>query len=49
MYELVSLADDPIYRVRKQIVLNMMNIGKTISQEKFLDKLFPVYKKLASD
>lgn len=45
MHELVSLSDDPVYRVRKEIALNMINISKTISHEKFMDKLFPVYKK----
>ena len=49
MYEIVSLQDDPIYRVRKETVLKMINICKVLGKEMFLGVLFPVYKKLAND
>ena len=49
MYEYVSLQDDPIYRVRKETVLKMINISKVLGREMFLGLLFPVYKKLAAD
>jgi hypothetical protein len=49
MYEIVSLQDDPIYRVRKETVMRMINISKVLGKEIFLGILFPVFKKLAND
>ncbi len=49
MYEIISLQDDPIYRVRKETVMRMINISKVLGKEIFLKFLFPVYKKLAAD
>lgn len=49
MYEIVSLQDDPIYRVRKETVARMINISKVLGKEIFLHILFPVYKKLSTD
>lgn len=49
MYEIVSLQDDPIYRVRKETVIRMINISRVLGKEIFLGILFPVFKKLASD
>jgi serine/threonine-protein phosphatase 4 regulatory subunit 1 len=49
MYEIVSLQDDPVYRVRKETVARMINISKVLGKEIFLKVLFPVYKKLCTD
>lgn len=49
MYEIVSLQDDPIYRVRKETVTRIVNISKVLGKEIFLRILFPVFKKLSSD
>ena len=49
MYEIVSLQDDPIYRVRKETISRMINISKILGKEIFLGILFPVFKKLAND
>ena len=49
MYEIVSLQDDPVYRVRKETILRMINISKVLGHEIFLGVLFPVYKKLCID
>jgi serine/threonine-protein phosphatase 4 regulatory subunit 1 len=49
MYEIVSLQDDPVYRVRKETALKMVNISKVLGKEIFLGVLFPVFKKLAGD
>lgn len=49
MYEIVSLQDDPIYRVRKETVMKMISISKVLGKEIFLGILFPVFKKLAND
>jgi hypothetical protein len=49
MYEIVSLQDDPVYRVRKETVARMINISKVLGKDIFLRILFPVYKKLCTD
>jgi hypothetical protein len=49
MHEIVSLQDDPIYRVRKETVLKMINISKVLGKDMFLHILFPVFKKLSND
>jgi hypothetical protein len=49
MHEIVSLQDDPIYRVRKETVMRMVNISKVLGKEIFLHILFPVFKKLTND
>lgn len=49
MFEIVSLQDDSVYRVRKETVMRMVNISKVLGKEIFLRILFPVYKKLSND
>jgi hypothetical protein len=49
MYEIVSLQDDSVYRVRKETVQRMMNISKAVGKDIYLRILFPVYKKLCND
>lgn len=49
MYEIVSLQDDPIYRVRKETVLHMISISRVLGKDIFLNILFPVFKKLSND
>jgi serine/threonine-protein phosphatase 4 regulatory subunit 1 len=49
MYEIVSLQDDPVYRVRKETVARMIGISKVLGKDIFLRILFPVYKKLCVD
>jgi hypothetical protein len=49
MYEIVSLQDDSVYRVRKETVQRMMNISKVVGKDIYLRILFPVYKKLCND
>ena len=49
MYEIVSLQDDSVYKVRKETVQRMINISKTVGKDIFLRILFPVYKKLCND
>ena len=49
MYEIVSLQDDSVYRVRKETVHRMINISKAVGKDIFLRILFPVFKKLCND
>jgi serine/threonine-protein phosphatase 4 regulatory subunit 1 len=49
MYEIVSLQDDPVYRVRKECVKRIVNISKVIHSDMFIGVLLPVFKKLCTD
>lgn len=49
MYEIVSLQDDPRYKVRKETVKRIVNISKVVSSDVFLGVLLPVFKKLCTD
>ncbi len=49
MYEIVSLQDDGVFRVRKETVARMIGISKTVGKDIFLRILFPVFKKLCND
>jgi hypothetical protein len=49
MYEIVSLQDDPRYKVRKETVRRIINISKVVSSDVFLGVLLPVFKKLCTD
>ena len=49
IYEIVSLQDDPVYKVRKETVKRITNISKVVSPEVFIGVLLPVFKKLCTD
>ncbi len=49
MYEIVSLSDDPVYRVRRETVVRIVSISQMLEKEVFLGIIFPVYKKLSTD
>jgi serine/threonine-protein phosphatase 4 regulatory subunit 1 len=49
IFEIVSLADDPVYRVRKEVVRRIVNISKVVSDEVFIGVLLPIFKKLCTD
>ena len=49
MYEIVSLQDDSVYRVRKETVKYIVNISKVVAPQMFLGCLLPVFKKLCTD
>jgi len=49
MYEIVSLQDDPVYKVRKETVRHIVNISKVVQPEMFIGVLLPVFKKLCTD
>ena len=49
IYEIVSLQDDPVYKVRKETVRRITNISKVVSPEVFIGVLLPVFKKLCTD
>jgi hypothetical protein len=49
MYEIVSLQDDSVYRVRKETVMRMIKISEVVGKDIFLRIIFPVFKKLCND
>ena len=49
IYEIVSLQDDPRYKVRKETVKRMSNISKIVQPEIFQGIILPVFKKLCTD
>lgn len=49
IFEIVSLQEDPLYRVRKDTCKNLVNICKVVNAEVFLGVILPVFKKLCSD
>ncbi len=49
IYEIVSLQEDPLYKVRKETCKNIVNICKVVNIDVFLGVLLPVFKKLCSD
>ena len=49
IYEIVSLQDDPRYKVRKETVRRIVNISKVVQAEVFQGVLLPVFKKLCTD
>lgn len=49
MYEIVSLQDDSVYRVRKETVKHIVNISKVLEKNMFLGCILPVFKRLAND
>jgi serine/threonine-protein phosphatase 4 regulatory subunit 1 len=49
IYEIVSLQEDPLYKVRKETCKNMVGLCSVVSTDVFLGVLLPVFKKLCTD
>eukprot|EP00743_Colponemidia_sp_Colp-15_P002536 GILK01002749.1.p1 GENE.GILK01002749.1~~GILK01002749.1.p1 ORF type:complete len:764 (-),score=122.74 GILK01002749.1:190-2481(-) len=47
--ELISLAEDPLFRVRKAAAGNFANVCKTVGQEYCIQRLLPVFIHLSQD
>ncbi|RLN94790.1 hypothetical protein BBJ28_00026069, partial [Nothophytophthora sp. Chile5] len=47
--ELISLSEDPVFRVRKSTALSFSNVCKTAGQELSRDRLIPSFQRLARD
>lgn len=47
--EVVSLAEDPVFRVRKSTALNMHNICKVGGEHELLERLMPAFVRLSKD
>jgi hypothetical protein len=49
IYEIASLVDDPVYKVRKETCKHIVGIAKVVNAEVFQGVLLPVFKRLCSD
>ena len=47
MYELVSLQDDPIFKIRREVVLRLIRISKMLGDHIFTGVIIPVFRKLS--
>lgn len=47
--ELISLSEDPVFRVRKSTALSFSNVCKTAGQELSRERLIPAFQRLAKD
>ncbi|CAI5732370.1 unnamed protein product [Hyaloperonospora brassicae] len=47
--ELISLSEDPVFRVRKSTVLSFPNVCKTAGMELSRERLIPAFERLAKD
>ena len=49
LYEMVSLADDPVFKIRRELVLRLVRMAKIMGQQIFVGVIIPVYRKLSTD
>ncbi|KAG6579761.1 Protein phosphatase 2A regulatory subunit A [Phytophthora cinnamomi] len=47
--ELISLSEDPVFRVRKSTALSFSNVCKTAGEELSRERLIPAFQRLAKD
>ena len=47
--EVVSLAEDPVFRVRKSTALNFQNVCKVGGEHELFERLMPAYVRLSKD
>ena len=49
IFEIVSLQEDPLYKVRKECCKNLVSISKVVNDDVFVGVMVPVFKKLCCD
>lgn len=49
MYDFISLQDDPIFKIRREVALRLMKISRVLGEQIFNGVMIPVYKKLSQD
>ena len=45
----VSLQDDPVFKVRRELVLRLIRMAGILGQQIFVGVIIPVYRKLSTD
>ena len=49
MYDLVSLQDDPVFKIRREVVLRLVKVSKVLGEHIFTGVIIPVFRKLSTD
>ena len=49
MYDLVSLQDDPVFKIRREVVLRLVKVSKILGEQIFTGVILPVFRKLSTD
>ena len=49
MYELISLQDDPVFKIRREVVLRIIRVSKVLGEHIFTGVMIPVFRKLSQD
>jgi serine/threonine-protein phosphatase 4 regulatory subunit 1 len=47
--DMVSLGEDPVFRVRKATALNLYNIARVVGESDRVDRLLPTFIRLTKD
>jgi serine/threonine-protein phosphatase 4 regulatory subunit 1 len=49
MYDFISLQDDPVFKVRKEVAVRLMKLSRVLGEKIFNGVMIPVYRKLSQD
>ena len=49
MYDFISLQEDPIFKIRREVALRLMRVSRVLGEQIFNGVIIPVYKKLSQD
>lgn len=49
MYELVTLQDDPAFKIRREIVVRLGRISRVLGEQIFIGVIMPMFRKLSQD
>ena len=49
MYVIISLQDDPVFKIRREVVLRLIRISKVLGENVFTGVMIPVFRKLSQD
>lgn len=49
MYDFISLQDDPIFKIRREVSLRLMRMSRVLGEQIFNGVIIPVYRKLSQD
>ena len=49
MFEFIAMQDDPIFKIRREMVTRLVEISKILGEEILFGVIIPTYKKLSID
>jgi hypothetical protein len=47
LYDFINLQDDPMFKVRREMVLRMFKLSKILGEQIFTGVIIPVFRKLS--